>query len=114
MRTIRETFPSELAVTTNNEGDGRTLSLVVPPATRESRMAVLELATKRGEGTALAIKEARGRMQKTLHRMRMGKTALPDEITRAGREMERKVEDAHTTVKEMVRLARARLLEKQV
>lgn len=82
------------------------LNVPLPAPTKESRDASLAAAHEVGEKAKAAITAARGVMQKKLRQMEIKKTALPDELKKAHKEMEKVVQDAVADVKKTVDAAR--------
>lgn len=82
------------------------LNVPLPAPTKESRDAALAAAHDVGEGAKAAITAARGVMQKKLRHMEIKKLALPDELKRAHKEMEKIVQGAVAEVKKTVDAAR--------
>jgi ribosome recycling factor len=82
------------------------LVIQVPPPTAESRKASVGEAGKAGDKASTAIKDARGKQQKKLRGMQVGKTARPDELKKAGAAMEKVVERGGTEVKRIVEAAK--------
>ena len=87
------------------------LHIPIPPPTAESRKQTLDAAAKCGESAGQAIRHARGGQQKRLRAMQLARTALPDDVKKAGDKMEKVVEQANKQVKEIVEQAK-RTLEK--
>ncbi|OBT77192.1 hypothetical protein VF21_04089 [Pseudogymnoascus sp. 05NY08] len=75
------------------------LNVPLPAPTKESRDAALAAAHDVGEAAKAAITGARGVMQKKLRQMEIKKTALPDELNKAHKEMEKIVQGAVADVK---------------
>ncbi|OBT55791.1 hypothetical protein VE04_04287 [Pseudogymnoascus sp. 24MN13] len=75
------------------------LNVPLPAPTKESRDAALAAAHDVGETAKAAITAARGVMQKKLRQMEIKKTALPDELKKAHKEMEKIVQGAVADVK---------------
>ncbi|KFY78941.1 hypothetical protein V501_04943 [Pseudogymnoascus sp. VKM F-4519 (FW-2642)] len=82
------------------------LNVPLPAPTKESRDAALAAAHDVGETAKAAITAARGVMQKKLRQMEIKKTALPDELKKAHKEMEKIVQGAVADVKKTVDAAR--------
>lgn len=82
------------------------LSIPVPPPTAESRSATLAAATKAGEVAAAAVQNARAAQKKLLRAMDLARTVRPDDLRRAGREMEKVVEGGVREVRGVVEGAR--------
>jgi ribosome recycling factor len=74
----------------------------IPPPTAESRKAAVGEATKAGDKAGTAVRDARGKQQKKLRSMQLNRTALPDDLKKAGTQMERVVEKAASEVKKIV------------
>jgi ribosome recycling factor len=82
------------------------LNVPLPAPTKESRDAALAAAHDVGEAAKAAITGARGVMQKKLRQMEIKETALPDELKKARKEMEKIVQGAVADVKKTVDAAR--------
>lgn len=82
------------------------LNVPLPAPTKASRDAALAAAHEVGEKAKVAITAARGVMQKTLRQMELKHLALPDELRRAHKEMEKIVQGATADVKKTVDAAR--------
>ncbi len=65
-------------------------------------MQALQTATKAGEQTGLAVRNARGVQQKKLRAMQVAKTVRPDDLKKAGEQMEKVVEKGHAEVQKVV------------
>ncbi|SMQ51113.1 unnamed protein product [Zymoseptoria tritici ST99CH_3D1] len=78
------------------------LLLQIPPPTAESRKAVVAEAAKAGEKASTAVRDARGKQQKKLRAMQVGKAARPDDLKKAGTLMEKAVEKGAAEVKKVV------------
>jgi ribosome recycling factor len=96
---------SNLSLTPQPDPTGSNPLLLVvniPPPTAESRKAAVGEATKAGDKAATAVRDARGKQQKKLRSMQLNRTALPDDLKKAGTQMERVVEKATSEVKKIV------------
>lgn len=82
------------------------LNVPLPAPTKESRDAAAAAAHEAGEVAKNGITNARGVMQKRLRNMEVKKLALPDELKRAHKEMEKVVQTGVAEVKKMVDAAR--------
>ena len=78
------------------------LVLNIPPPTAESRKQVVSEATKAGEKAGTAVRDARAKQQKKLRSMEKERTALPDNVKKAGTQMEKLVVKANADVKKTV------------
>lgn len=79
---------------TTSPTDPLTLTIAVPPVTAESREVAKKQAGKKGEEALFALREARGAQRKRHRGMELGNLVVPDELRRAGREVERMSEGA--------------------
>lgn len=82
------------------------LNVPIPPPTKESRDQALADATKAGEAAKTAIQNARGVQQKRLRAMELSKTARPDDLKKAHKDMVKVMERGATGVKKHVDEAR--------
>lgn len=82
------------------------LNVALPAPTKESRDKALAAAQEAGEGAKSGITHARGVMQKRLRKMELERLALPDELKRAHKEMEKIVQEGTKEVKKVVDAAR--------
>jgi ribosome recycling factor len=80
--------------------------LNIPPPTAESRKQVVAEASKAGEKAGTAVKDARSKQQKKMRAMQLSKSALPDDLKKAGTQMEKVVEKGTAEVKRVVDSAR--------
>ncbi|KAK5172156.1 uncharacterized protein LTR77_003794 [Saxophila tyrrhenica] len=78
------------------------LVLNIPPPTAESRKQVVGEATKAGEKASTSVRDARSKQQKKLRGMQLAKSALPDDLKKAGTQMEKVVEKGTAEVKRVV------------
>jgi len=67
---------------------------------------VVAEATKAGEKASTAVRDARGKQQKKLREMQKTRSALPDDLKKAGTAMEKVVEKGTTEVKRVAEGAR--------
>nr|POF19930.1 ribosome-recycling factor [Quercus suber] len=82
------------------------LVINIPPPTAESRKAVVAEAVKAGEKAGTSLRDARGKQQKKLRAMQLGKSARPDDLKKAGAGMEKVVEKGSGEVKRIVDAAK--------
>lgn len=82
------------------------LNIPIPPPTKESRDLALSAASKTGETANVGIRNARGAMQKKLRAMEIKKSVRPDDLKKAGKEMEKITEKGVQDVKKLVDAAR--------
>ncbi|CAG8972975.1 hypothetical protein HYALB_00008335 [Hymenoscyphus albidus] len=82
------------------------LNIAIPPPTKESRDLALAAASKTGETAKTAVQSARSVQQKRLRAMELKKTARPDDLKKAQKQMESIVEKAVADVKKAVDAAR--------
>jgi len=82
------------------------LNVPLPAPTKESRDKALAAAHEAGEVAKTGITHVRGVMQKRLRKMELEKLALPDELKRAHKEMEKIVQEGAKEVKKVVDAAR--------
>ena len=66
----------------------------------------MDEAVKAGEKAATSIRDARGKQQKKLRAMQVSKSARPDDLKKAGTQMEKVVEKGGVEVKRIVDGAR--------
>ena len=59
-------------------------------------------ATKAGEKAGTSVRDARGKHQKKLRAMQLAKSARPDDLKKAGTQMEKVVEKGAAEVKRVV------------
>lgn len=78
------------------------LVINIPPPTGESRKAAVDEASKAGEKALTSIRDARGKQQKKLRAMQLAKSARPDDLKKAGTQMEKAVEVGSADVKKVV------------
>lgn len=96
---------SSLSLTPQPDPTGANPLLLVvniPPPTAESRKAVIAEAAKAGDGATSGIRNSRGKQQKKLRAMGLAKAARPDDLKKAGAQMEKLVEKATTELKKVV------------
>lgn len=82
------------------------LILTIPPPTADSRKAALSQASKAGETAGTSIRNARQTQQKKLRALQLAKSARPDDLKKAGAQMEKVVEKGTAEVKRIVDGAR--------
>lgn len=82
------------------------LVINIPPPTADSRKAVIAEATKAGEKAGTSMRDARGKQQKKLRAMQLGKSSRPDDLKKAGAGMEKVVEKCSVEVKRIVDVAK--------
>ena len=102
---------SNLSLTPQPDPTGANPLLLVvniPPPTAESRKAVVNEAVKAGEKASTALRDARGRQQKKLRALQLDKNSKvrPDDLKKAGTQMEKVVEKGTAEVKRLVDNAR--------
>lgn len=78
------------------------LNIPIPPPTAESRKATVNAAAKAGDVASNAVRNARQGQQKKLRAMQLAKTARPDDLKKAGVQMEKVVEKGVGEVKKIV------------
>lgn len=78
------------------------LLLNIPPPTADSRRAAVQEATKAGDKAGTSVRDARGKQQKKLRALQLNKTARPDDLKKAGAQMEKVVEKGAAEVKRIV------------
>ncbi|PPJ54555.1 hypothetical protein CBER1_06643 [Cercospora berteroae] len=96
---------SSLSLTPQPDPTGQNpllLVLNIPPPTAESRKAVIDEAGKAGDKASTSVRDARGKQQKRLRAMQLGKSARPDDLKKAGTMMEKVVEKATAELKKVV------------
>jgi ribosome recycling factor len=82
------------------------LNVPIPPPTKESRDLALNAASKAGEAAHGNVRNARGDMQKRLNAMFKKKYARPDDLAKAGKQLEATIIKTSAEVKKMVDAAR--------
>ena len=82
------------------------LNVPIPPPTKESRDLAMSAASKAGETANVAVRNARGAMQKRLRAMELKRAVRPDDLKKAHKEMEKVVEKGVADVKKTVDAAR--------
>lgn len=80
------------------------INVRVPTPTIESRRAVVQEASKAADTASDAVKNARGTQQKLLNSMK--KSVRPDDVFKAGDEMEKVVEKGKLEVQRIADAAR--------
>ncbi|GAB1740925.1 hypothetical protein NU219Hw_g5995t2 [Hortaea werneckii] len=78
------------------------LVINIPPPTAESRKAAVQEATKAGEKASTSARDARGKQQKKLRGMQLNKSVRPDDLKKAGTQMEKVVEKGTAELKRVV------------
>ena len=74
----------------------------IPPPTAESRRGAVQEATKAGDKASTSVRDARGKQQKKLRALQVSKTSRPDDLKKAGTQMEKVVEKGAAEVKRVV------------
>lgn len=74
----------------------------LPPPTADSRRAAVADATKAGEKASTSLRDARGKQQKKQRAMQLSKAARPDDLKKAGAQMEKVVEKGSAEMKRVV------------
>lgn len=74
----------------------------IPPPTADSRKAVVAEAAKAGEKAGTGLRDARGKQQKKLRAMQLSKAARPDDLKKAGAQMEKVVEKGTAELKKVI------------
>lgn len=74
----------------------------IPPPTTESRKAAVNDAAKAGERAGTAVRDARAKQHKKLRAMQLDKSVRPDDLKKAGTQMEKLVEKGTADVKRVV------------
>lgn len=82
------------------------LNIPIPSPTKEFREFSLGAAGKAGEMASVGIRDARAAMQKRLRTMELNKSARPDDIRKAHKDMEKIVEKGNADIKKAVDAAR--------
>ncbi|KAH0290965.1 ribosome recycling factor [Aureobasidium namibiae CBS 147.97] len=85
------------------------LSIPIPPPTAESRKATVNAAQKAGDVASNAVRNARQGQQKKLRAMQLAKSARPDDLKKAGAQMEKVVDKGVQEVKKIVDAAKRAL-----
>ncbi|KAI7124355.1 hypothetical protein KC352_g32363, partial [Hortaea werneckii] len=78
------------------------LVINIPPPTAESRKAAVQDAAKAGEKASTSARDARGKQQKKLRGMQLNKSVRPDDLKKAGTQMEKVVEKGNAELKRVV------------
>lgn len=78
------------------------LVINIPPPTADSRRAAVAQATKAGEAAGTSVRNARGAQQKKMRAMQLAKSARPDDLKKAGTQMEKVAETGSAEVKRIV------------
>ncbi|KAI6952317.1 hypothetical protein KC355_g13999 [Hortaea werneckii] len=78
------------------------LVINIPPPTAESRKAAVQEAAKAGEKASTSARDARGKQQKKLRGMQLNKSVRPDDLKKAGTQMEKVVEKGTAELKRVV------------
>lgn len=82
------------------------LNIAIPPPTKESRDLAFAAAKKAGDVAGIGLHDARAAMQKRLRAMELKKTARPDDLKKARKDMEKVVEKGAADVKKIVEAAK--------
>ncbi|KAK2759071.1 hypothetical protein FQN54_003170 [Arachnomyces sp. PD_36] len=77
------------------------LNVPIPPPTQESRDKAVQDARAAMDKAAAAVKAARATLQKRLRDMKLKKVVRPDDLKKAGDQMEKVAEKGQTEVKEV-------------
>jgi ribosome recycling factor len=85
------------------------LNVPIPQPTAESRKATVNAAAKAGDVAGNAVRSARQGQQKKLRAMQLAKSARPDDLKKAGTQMEKVVEKGVAEVKKIVDAAKKAL-----
>jgi ribosome recycling factor len=85
------------------------LSIPIPVPTAESRKATVNAAAKAGDVANNAVRNARQGQQKKLRAMQLAKSARPDDLKKAGTQMEKVVDKGVQEVKKIVDAAKKAL-----
>lgn len=96
---------SNLSLTPQPDPTGQNpllLNVPIPPPTAESRRAAVAAAAKAGDVAGNAVRNARQGQQKKLRAMQLAKSARPDDLKKAGAQMEKVVEKGVAEVKKVV------------
>ncbi|WPH02488.1 Hypothetical protein R9X50_00535300 [Acrodontium crateriforme] len=96
---------SNLSLTPQPDPTGHNANLLViniPPPTTESRRAAVADATKAGEKASMAMRDARGKQQKKQRAMQKDKSVRPDDLKKAGSQMEKIAEAGAGEIKKIV------------
>merc|ERR1712070_994402 len=96
---------SNLSLTPHPDPTGASplmLVINIPPPTAESRKAAVQEAAKAGEKASTSARDARGKQQKKLRGMQLYKSVRPDDLKKAGTQMEKVVEKGTAELKRVV------------
>ncbi|QIW95907.1 hypothetical protein AMS68_001425 [Peltaster fructicola] len=96
---------SDLSLTPQPDPTGsnpQLLEIKIPPPTAESRQAAVKEAVKAGEKASVAVRDARAKQHKKHRAMQLAKSAKPDDLTKAAKQMEKVVESGQQDVKKAV------------
>ncbi|KAI6806361.1 ribosome recycling factor [Hortaea werneckii] len=96
---------SNLSLTPHPDPTGASplmLVINIPPPTAESRKAAVQEAAKAGEKASTSARDARGKQQKKLRGMQLNKSVRPDDLKKAGTQMEKVVEKGTAELKRVV------------
>jgi ribosome recycling factor len=85
------------------------LNIPIPPPTAESRKQAVAAAAKAGDVANNLVRNARQGQQKKLRAMQLAKSARPDDLKKAGTQMEKVVEKGVQEVKKIVDAAKKAL-----
>ncbi|KAG9997893.1 ribosome recycling factor, partial [Aureobasidium melanogenum] len=85
------------------------LNIPIPPPTAESRKQAVAAAAKAGDVANNSVRNARQGQQKKLRAMQLAKSARPDDLKKAGTQMEKVVEKGVQEVKKIVDAAKKAL-----
>lgn len=78
------------------------VNIQLPPPTAESRQQTVREAQDLADKASTAVRNARGDQQKKLRSLTLGKAARPDDLKKAGTQMEKVVADGSAEVKKIL------------
>lgn len=85
------------------------LNISIPPPTKESREAMVQVAKQAMEKAASSIRDSRGGVHKRLQDAQKKKIARPDDVKKTHEKMEKVVEKGQKDIKELFEAAKKAL-----
>lgn len=78
------------------------MNIQLPPPTAESRQKTVKEAQDLADKASTTVRNARGNQQKKLRSLTLGRAARPDDLKKAGTQMEKIVTDGSAEVKKIL------------
>lgn len=82
------------------------LNVPIPAPTKESRNQAMDAVTKVGEMASINVRKARAAMQKRFRAIELARSARPDDLNKAQKDMENVVQQSFKDIKEVVDAAK--------